>query len=509
MAALTSEERALLRSGAHRFRLFFVVWGTWQIQVQTPLLTDPVTGEPTQSTYIRPNDLRPVLNIGSHRLAFVGEPITFDASRSWRRDGTNVTGGTWSFVGGTPASASGVGPHQVSWSAPGLYTVSYSNSGVTATRWVRVYQDRMALPYEVATVGSVTGTVEQGWRMELTVMPNDVTNPAVDLADFQAVGLYCEEEWWDGTAWVRQPIGNYEPEPRLVMSGYIEQGTIQRTAETHAVSFSVGNLTGQLANATVHTMHHWNATFDVPTESAGMIFEGFTKLTTPDIVLWVLQAYTNVLPYHDFTTWYDNSQQNISELSSQEGTLLDALRGWAEAEFAWLFADAGNGLRLIPNPHIRSENRFGELYPFRADLIDADAFSIQVQEDLQRNVVWVQVQGVRIRDGKQFLGRYPGKTPPTGPGTWLVKDRLAIHSQAFADLLAENFYRDANRRYSATITQGLNRAIGVPERIRISIDLPDRGLAWEDKAFLVEQVSYAIDVAAGSWQTTLTAKEIL
>jgi hypothetical protein len=201
--------------------------------------------------------------------------------------------------------------------------------------------------------------------------------------------------------------------------------------------------------------------------------------------------------------------QNISQLSCQEGPLMDAVRGWAQAEFAWSFADQGNGFRVIPNPHIRSASSFGSLYPFRADLGKDDLWNVSLQEDLQRNVVWVQVRGVRVRDGKQFLGRYPSPTPPSGPGTWLVKDKLSIHSQAYADLLAQNFYNDANRKYALNLTSGLFRAIGVPERIKVSLDFPDRGISWNDKAFLVEQVSYQVDLASGTWTTQMMAKEIV
>lgn len=345
--------------------------------------------------------------------------------------------------------------------------------------------------------------------MDLTVAPTDDLGAVVNFQDFQAVGLFCEDEWWDGTQWVRYPIGNYTPEPRLVMSGYIEQGSIQVQPEQHRVTFSVGNLLSQMDNATIHTLHNWNATFDVPTETGGIVFQGFTKVRTSDIMLWLLQAYTNILRFHDMTTWSDASLQNISQLSCNEGTLLSALRSWADAEFGWLFTDVGNGLRFIPNPHIRSSASFGNLYPFRADIGKDDVLNAQLQEDLQRNVVWVQVRGVRIRDGKQFLGRYPTPTPPTGPGTWLIKDKLSIHSQAFADLLAQSFYNDANRRYTLTLTQPLWRAIGVPERIKVSLAFPDRGIAWNDKPFIVESVSYQIDVGAGTWMTQSSAKEVV
>ena len=86
-----------------------------------------IGGEPDPVVHVDESDFSPVLCLGSHRLAFVGEAITLDASRSWVRGGGAAPDGDWDVLGDT---LSGPGPYDVTFDTPGLYEITYTVGGV-------------------------------------------------------------------------------------------------------------------------------------------------------------------------------------------------------------------------------------------------------------------------------------------------------------------------------------------------------------------------------------------
>lgn len=523
MAALTSGELANLRALGQRFRLYLAVWGTWQIAQSTPLLSDNSVDPPTMVGLGTKDaaDFKPVVNIGPHRLAFAGEAIVFDASRSFAVQGGSVGSFAWSFPSGSSTTASGAGPHSISWATPGLYEITCSSGGQTATRWVRVLADRQTTTYDVTQVGGVGGSVDGGWKTSIEVTPSDdvagTGSQTVAIADFQAVGLFCEEEWQqpDGS-WVVAPISGYG-EPTCLIEGYVEQGSIRFDAERHAVGFTLGSLADQMNLGFVHGTQSWSKEYlDVdaalaipalPDPPQGVIFDLPPGLVMPDVILWWLQTYTNIFERHDFSTWYDTTQQELDTVSTSETSIWNAFGSLADNEWAWWFVDPQGGLHFEPNPHIRSYTWFDGEYPLRVDLGEQDLIAVDANEDKMRNVVWVQLTGTRDRDGRQWTARYPTETPPSGAGSWYMKSGLLVSRGSFLDNIVARVYRDANRRYVVTLTLGLNRSLRVPDQIHLTVEIPDRGIDWVSKRFIVQQISYGIDVAASQWVTTVTAHE--
>lgn len=528
MSLVTVHELAQLRSLGQRFRLYFARWGTFQIQQSTPLLADASTDPPTiiDLGIVNNAEFDPIINIGPHRLAFVDEPIEFDASRSFRAHHIDpVDDADWTFESGSITIAGGLGPHSVSWSDPGLYDVTCTVSGYTVRRWVRVLRDRrLSTTWDIVSVNSVSGATSGGWKADVVIAPpSDIsptsTRATVDIGDFQQIGIFVEEEWEqsDGS-WNREPISGYAQEPRLLLQGYIEQDSIKQDANTHSVSFTIASLADQMNIGYIHGTHTWGilyasvaqASGDLPSTLPGVTLDFATNgIKMPDVIIFWLQKYTNILKYHDFMTWYDSIQSNLDEVSTQETSIWNAFGALVENEFAWWFVDPCGCLHFEPNPHIRGRTWWEGEYPTRIVFHEDDLLDIAVAEDKTRNVIWVQLTGTRTRDGKQWTSRYPASTPPGGAGSWYNKTDLLVSRQAFLDDIIADVYNDANRKITATLTCGLNRALRVPDRVRVTLDLPLRDISWDNKLFSVMGITYAIDVGLCQWRTTIQLSEFV
>lgn len=531
MSAISSQKLALLRSKEQRFRLYFALWKPWEMSQDTPLLVvaDDSTGEPKKNRFLGKkghNDFDPVINIGPNRLAFVGEDIKFDAKDSWTQGhnpGHGVNGLSWTFEDGSPGSASGEGPHQVSWDEPGLYKVRCQADGHTATRWVRVEASRTFTRWDIVSVGSVSGTVESGWQAQVTVQPNDdgkQGSARQEVKSFQGAGIFIEEERRDENGvWQRVNVSGHD-EPSLLLAGYIMQNSIQRDANTHTMSLTITGLQQHMSLGYVHSMTSWWDEYvdwlkshpdDGSISDLGLQGVEFTlqKMTMTDIVLWWTQRYTNVLEYHDFYGYYDDDQQKQDIITTAEGNLWSAYQQLAQNEFVWMFSDQGSALHWEPNPHITSRSWFNDTYDVRMTFTDQDLFSVEVTENLHRNVVWVYFRCVHTMNARQFNAYYPSKKQPEGSGQWLKLDNYKASDKDWVEKTAERLYFDGNRKYEVTLNCPMNRACTVPDRIRLTVDLPDRGISWSGKLFVVDSVSHAIDLTNHSFTTQIHAKEVI
>ena len=526
MPELTGDEILALQSKTQRFRLYLAVWDAWQVQQTTVPLTDATDNSNVQLGIFGDADFDPVVNIGSNRLAFIGEAIDFDASRSFRIHNDSVALGTpsWSFSGASTTSATGFGPHTIMWSTPGLYDVTCTIDGRTATRKVRVLQDRLSNQWDVTSVGSISASIGQGWRAQLSCVPSDDTagtpSQSIDLVDFQSVGLFVEEEWQlDDGSWTQQQVSGYAPEPKLVLSGYVQQGTISRDANNHTYSFTLGSIVDQLNMGFIHGTDSWGYNYVHTNQTAspakigptvpGAIFTTSGGLKMPDVFVWWLQQKTNVFDRHDFITWYDASQQNMDNVTTNDANIWSAFSSLADNEFAWFFADQGSGLHFEPNPHIRSRTWWDIHYPNRTIFEEVDLLDVNVDEIKQRHVIWVQLIGTRILTGAQWTSRYPSDTPPSGSGSWYQKNDLNVSGQSFLDAIVQNVYLDQNRKINVTLKCARNRAFQVPDAFALTLDLPARGISWVGKTFCVTSVSHEIDVPSNRWLTTISGAEFM
>jgi hypothetical protein len=393
-----------------RFRMYVGVMNPIQIKV---LSQDIQTDTYGQYTVISNNDLllnlqppyAPQPNFGPSRIGFVGEPLFFDGSRSTQRNNIAATGHAWTFSG-SPTTASYTNLNtgdqvQATWSTPGLYTVSLQvadrfGGTATGTRQVQIYASRETAPHGALSLSSLTGSIDSGgWTGQLTAGKSlgIVLPDALAVGYYQPVVIMCETEYEVSPGnWTRQTIGAYGApipgqfydDPRILFSGYVQQGTAFQDTEKDTVSFTLQSTQMLMQQAGIHNIGYYNTTYNhraaskEPTDqNTSSIGTGqlVTDLTSEDIYRSLLcgqidgsgnftGGHSNIGQYHDLAIWRDflpvPSAVNYplyyltySNLTANEGTVWDACQALAENEYGNIWCERNGTVCIGPTYNMR------------------------------------------------------------------------------------------------------------------------------------------------------------
>jgi hypothetical protein len=268
--SITSPQQAHLRSLWQRPRLYVAMFGTFETQIST------VMKDANKERSYQIGEWKPIINIGPHRIGFVGEPINFDASDSYKM---NFIGGKHRRRSQAQGYGKGASLGQLNWTigawqrlgrqwqqtqtwtptAAGLYTLNVTSSdGGKANRWIRVYENRDAADISVSSIQGLQGAWGEGWSCELTFQDETLELENLNVADGQCFGIYCEDMWWDGTNWVTDVVGNNRHDARVVMIGYAKEGTIQKNSQMKQVTLTLETIHGQMDRSQGHKVAIWN-----------------------------------------------------------------------------------------------------------------------------------------------------------------------------------------------------------------------------------------------------------
>lgn len=337
---------------------------------------------------------QPTCNMGSNRIAFVGEPLYFDGTRSCQRYDLPVTSYTWTAPGASSvqqyANGSQIG---VMWNAPGIYTVSLrvtdrAGTPTTAHRQVMVYQDReSALPGMMTLSGPQGSLSSGGWQCQVntvasqfTLFPPDV----LPVGTYQPVVILAETSWEIlPEYWVNRtvgPNGNFNPgapyeDPRILFDGYVQTGSVHQDVDKDTLSFTCVGPQVILQEAKTHLVGYYYADYaathnGVPLAcKASPWGKGFLVggLATNDVILSMLQYHSTIALYHDIHVWnsciptnpYQTGNPNpsygmtYSTLSITEGTVWQNLQDLAGNEWSQVYCERDGSIRIGPQINFR------------------------------------------------------------------------------------------------------------------------------------------------------------
>ena len=521
MRAVTTREQALLQSLWQRPRLYVAPFHDFRLKVKT------VKKDATDERIYRPRDWRPVLNIGPHRLAFVGETVEFDAKDSFKvtfqADGKHRRAHAQGFGKGHGLGLLDWEIKDDHWKAKardwnevqrwtptkaGLYELTcesvdrrherdreheerrrgkhkddhakhMQDDEAVARRWIRVYESRDEAHFDVTAIEGLGGAWGEGWSCTLTLQSTSIGLEEIPIKDYQAIGIFAEEDWFDangdastdlrqygssqygyarnlstsgsGGGWTTRAIGAIRQDPRVVMIGYVKEGSVQINAETRTVTLTLESVTGQMDRSMSHKVAIWNADgpdddkdkdgneIDQPrtrhdrekddpkhrhrrthglhkqrmqarreehgkgngkdgADNWGSVLRGFRRVCVSDFALWYLMFKTNLLKYHDFYAAWDSEMADLESIAGEETSVLSNLVTVGENDWVVTGADAGNAIYFAPDRQVLTNKAWELEWPTRMVLGKKDIWELKLTQQTEDPVKFVKLIATKTAD---------------------------------------------------------------------------------------------------------------
>lgn len=346
----------------------------------------------------------PIANMGSNRIGFVGEPLSFCGLQSAQRFDLPVNSYAWSATG-MPDETLYAGDGQVvyTWNTSGVQTVTLTvtdraGTSQSTTRQVMIYADReSALPGLLTLSGPSGSLANGGWQIQITTVNSQFTlypPDALPVGTYQPLVIMVETRyevspgvWMDATV---GPHGQFNPgaiyeDPRILFDGYIQTGSVHEDIDKDTLSFTCTNLQFLLSELQAHMVGYYNCAYSgfdshgVPTGcKTSSLGNGFQVggLMTNDIVQSILQYHSNISQYHDIHLWnslipcapfapgtpnaYYNQQ--FSTLSVNEGSLWQNIQDLTTNEWSQAYCDRDGSLRIGPQINYRGSEFWGKAW---------------------------------------------------------------------------------------------------------------------------------------------------
>ena len=480
----------------------------------------PGYGLPFSTNYLD----RPVALMGSPRIAWTGEYISFYGWRSYGRGGNNVTTYLWGADGGeTPdgvnaAGSPDSGPVRMRWLTSGDYNVTLTvtdDSGKvgndaygvpftqhTAVRPVLV-RDRPGEgsdpPYTDFSIETLQGKYGSGWTAQLEVFG---TADRSEFPDNALVIIYAED-WYGG---MQESIGGWYGQEGILFVGYILADSVEVNFEQSTVTFEAATIERWMKDIDVWPANFAN-TSGVPTK-----WKEFQDMTLED-VLWHLAEFRSNLK--DVTDCFfcpdPDGAKRVDFLDVTEASLYEQMSAQIGSCF---FGEM-------------SASRYGSIHLFKhknmLDLSERLMFGIPVfhfqrgdwrgelkvgEERMRDYVAQVDFIGF-IYDAngnpQEVYSLAPGRQTNFGKiekvdGILLTGNTIAS-AQAEANTLSGLYRAWKNIRFPCVSVHAFNNRVLEPatqDYFAITLSDTSRGLNWAKKEFLCVGATYRFDSEQGT-----------
>ena len=513
---LNAADLALLRSPSQRYQLRCAI-----LPAYTPTVTQwtrPV-GSGRETFQWTPQS-----SLTSHTIGIVGTPVYYLIAGE--RRGGGVIGGEnktvdWGDGTGEINPADGLIEH--TYLVPGTYEfklyLTDPDTGATSTsrRWVRVYQDWGSAYDGIAEVQGFSGSFASGgWQVSLRVTEATGDYLTGDLPDRAGVILWLEQTWGVDDS---RELGTQKTlgvsglertyDPRICFVGYVVGDTVRVDPETHDVTFS--------ARTAEYFLQQMRITEQVYLDSSKSGFgHVIANLTIRDAVNHLMYRHTNYATWHSAWCWRETSPgpNYMDRITLNEGTIWQALSDCARNEFGRLQASRDSRVTIYPDLNIRGITWWGAMEPPEFPLDSQNILDISVDETPPDRVGYVELTSSDPFGGATLTARYPSSPGDVGD---FDRREIICHSQANMDAWAERIYHADNARYRVRATTGMATNLGPGNVVVVDYADPQGRVDFTGAVgggsyrmpFYVDDISYDVDLQAGTWKTTLTLAQIV
>lgn len=405
---------------------------------------------------------RPLVQMGPHRIGFVGEPMTLSAEETlgplnevtnqarylknqsgshqvawffdkWNDSADTQLGAEASFVGTNAWTLRRIF-HQA-----GLYRVAcrvYRNGSKddshVAYRMIRIFNSReeLARLYPIVSLDDLSGSI-QGGGYRLSAKLGKVTNSSFKTGWTTAVVVYAEPRWgtWEANgqvSWTTAAPGYFDnlSQGGILFCGYLDWATYKYDPEADQLSFTARTPELLLEQLSAEWTPFMRETKEGETGHLT------PRLTIPLAIRHMLQDHSNFASWHDIDPWHLDRQ--VSSWAVEKGSIWNSIRSGCENEFYQAYCTAQGKLVLRPDYQFVEASEldaFATLYGARqilwgtwASVVDrgvyiggTDIVPLDGTTQLRqlRPVSWVQLIGTPAKAGTLVVATYPASPTVT------------------------------------------------------------------------------------------------
>ena len=477
------------------------------------------------------NDFLPVACIGPARLGFVNEPLSFDASPSWARNGKTISSYRWDFADASPPDNNATTTH--TWTEPGeywveMYIVDSDGKTHTAYRPVLIFnRPGTAAPigqvsdpiypytaFELENVGTTWGVGQEGagyaafggGGASVRILEDC---PIDDFPNWMQV-VVVSEDWYGDTkaTWGASDangLGGLEYAQEVLLTAWLLESNLRQASATGDVSFNLDTIESLMGRVEFAEGFSFRA-------GAGL--HAWATLSAEKVFLHMSETHSTLKDIIDI--------YKPLSLSDPEGS---SAEGWGP-HFSYMDL-SGNLARMLGSSLGGSlgasllSSRYGTLH-FEPNVQFLSSYSPDVEMcfikrdwwgDIGfREEVWGGVAQIVAQVLDYDIQNIEVKVPPT-PDTFGVIQGLSgliFVDKTAARVFAERYLEWKNLRFQGITLNSFNNRFLEPALqpvIAITLNEADtlRGVVWETKQFIVRSVSYNLNNKG--WITTAISVE--
>lgn len=454
-------------------------------------------------------NMDPVICMGPNHAAFLDAGSgsvgvyytssgTFNPTPGW--EGATATGSIaayhWFFGNGpiTPTGSNAAVPGYVSYTGAGHYCTKLdvvTVEGVTGTGWrhVSIYDrpnEGPKMPPLKWGFDSLDGSISQGgYSARLWLREVSDWSKVVDGA---LVVLWTEA--WEGG--LKTKVGGNSPNrDSILFVGYIDDGSIRMNPETNRLEFGVSSITETLKNRGTFSAALDNVL--VPTS-----WNEMREMTVDRAVIHYLRWHSTALAVADFSQTGDTKPVHFVDFD--RGAVYDTANSLLDSALVgWMVADRQGKMWCETNPSLRDTGTARSLSSI-LDLTRQDWMGeVGIETRPHGQTSYIEMGGLAFTGpttgtDAAFLAGAPGEAPGYF-GSLEKITGLVVSDQEQLNRLTGHFLAKANSAYPRVDVNlaGDYRLVDLAPQQRVLLTMGAsenwRGLVWNSKPFLPEEVS--------------------
>lgn len=481
----------------------FGIWAKLPTLDLNTIKMDDIVAYSDQNQYKAPT---PIMGADT-AIPYSAGSMILDGTNSYVVDDDDITAWSWKIYNGGVQSGSTITSGSFVWTfpAPGSYvaeltlTGESANAVTTGHRNIYVYDESAYAPVTQFSIDSMTGDREQGgWNAEITMWDNAQFPAVRDRAKV----ILIADDYYGGSAVSFGQMANNE---RVLMVGWISGESISYNFDYSKIKFDVQGA------------HYWLQQVVGPStflENIGYTPNAWTgmRTLTMDKVIWHFLRWRST-GCEVLDVYRCNNTRVIGGMSASIGSIWEQINDTATSRMlVYICCDRYSRFFAYDDPQLLPVPTRTTI-PTLMELTDDDlAEQVAINRVTVSPVSLLEVAGLATTSGSKvsmYMSRAPGSLIYNRFGQNDQNDRLVVSSQSDANILSGMLLAKKNNEWAQVsfTLSGNNHAVDVAPAMYVQYTLDTganiRGVAFEDKKFLIKRIEHQFDNEKGTMVTEI------